>query len=82
MWGLYVENLSPWDHAVFDYSEFVEAGTQRLVAHLTGEVQGKASGAPVAWDYWQVLTFREGKVLRIEWFADRADALKAVGLEE
>jgi ketosteroid isomerase-like protein len=82
IYDLYVENLRPWDYAVFNYTEFMEAGTDRLVAHQTGELQGQASGAHVAWDYWQVGTFRDRKVLRIEWFADRADALKAVGLEE
>jgi ketosteroid isomerase-like protein len=79
---LYVENMWPWDQAVFDYSEFVQAGENRLVAHFAGAVQGKASGAHVAWDYWQVGTFRDGKVLRIEWFAGRAEALKAAGLAD
>jgi hypothetical protein len=32
--------------------------------------------------YWQVATFRNGKILRMEWFADRAEALEAVGLRE
>jgi hypothetical protein len=27
-------------------------------------------------------TFREGKVVRVAWLRTRADALKAVGLEE
>ena len=33
-------------------------------------------------NYWVVITFRDGKVLRDEWFADRAEALEAVGLSE
>ena len=31
---------------------------------------------------WVILTFREGKVLRDEWFTDRAEALEAAGLSE
>jgi hypothetical protein len=32
--------------------------------------------------YWPVSTFRDGKTLRTEWFAERADALEAVRLRE
>ena len=33
-------------------------------------------------DYWVVVTFREGKILRDHWFLDRAEALEAAGLRE
>jgi hypothetical protein len=46
------------------------------------ELRGSASGAPVAWGYWVVLTFRKGKVLRFEWFDERIEALEAAGLSE
>ena len=36
----------------------------------------------MVWSFWVVLTFRRGKVLRQEWFADRAEALEAAGLSE
>ena len=54
----------------------------KVVADMRREARGKASGASVAWSYWQVFTFRDGKALRFEWFADRAEALEAVGLRE
>ena len=82
IWDLYVGNMGPWDGAVFEYFDFIEAGANAVVAHFGGEVKGKASGAPVAWNYWQVGTFRDRKLIRIEWFADRAEALKSVGLAE
>jgi ketosteroid isomerase-like protein len=43
---------------------------------------GKTSGAGVAWSYWVVFTFRDGKVLSSEWFSDRREALEAAGLAE
>ena len=46
---------------------------------MSAEMRGKASGAKVAWGYWQVVTFRNGKPLRIEWFSERAEALAAFG---
>jgi len=82
IWDLYVGNMGPWDNAVFEYSDLIEVGANAVVAHFVGDVKGKASGTPVAWNYRQVGTFRDGKVVRIEWFADRAEAIKAAGLEE
>jgi ketosteroid isomerase-like protein len=46
------------------------------------EMRGKASGAGVVYDYWLVVTYRNGKALRAEWFADRAEALEAAGPSE
>jgi hypothetical protein len=34
------------------------------------------------WSYWVVVTFRNRKALRIEWFVDRREALEAAGLRE
>jgi ketosteroid isomerase-like protein len=41
--------------------------------------------SPLSWanqDYWIVVTIRDGKICRDEWFADRAEALEAAGLSE
>ena len=83
VWGFVVEGQDPWGEGStpFEYVELLDAG-DRIVAHMRREVRGKASGASVAWSYWQVGTFRDGKLVRIEWFADRAEALEAVGLSE
>jgi ketosteroid isomerase-like protein len=45
-------------------------------------VRGKTSGIEFAFDFWWVVTFRDGKALRSEGFAHRADALEAAGLGE
>ena len=45
-------------------------------------MRGRASGAQVEFNYWVVVTFRDGKILRDHWFTDRADALEAAGLSE
>lgn len=52
------------------------------MTHPEAEVQGKASGAPAVFSYWLVSTFRNGKLLRVEYFAERGEALEAVGLRE
>jgi ketosteroid isomerase-like protein len=81
---LAVEAQNAWDEesSPFEYVELIDAGNDRVVADMRGDVRGKASGASVAWRYWQVVTFRNGKALRIEWFGGRAEALKAAGLSE
>jgi ketosteroid isomerase-like protein len=69
-----------WDEGSYEWGELIEAGPDKLVSNQRRELRGSASGAPVAWAYWVVLTFRNGKVLRFEWFDERIEALEAAGL--
>jgi ketosteroid isomerase-like protein len=62
--------------------EFTDAGRDKVVAHQRNEGRGHASGAAVELDYWIVATFRDGKILRNEWFTDHAETLEAAGLRE
>jgi ketosteroid isomerase-like protein len=61
--------------------DFIDAD-DRVVVAVRVSGRGKASGAPVDARPFHVLAERGGKVTRIEWYATRAEALKAVGLEE
>lgn len=40
------------------------------------------SGVPVEDDYWLVYTFADGKIVRFEIYADRAQALSSAGLPD
>lgn len=82
VWDFYIEGNQPWEDSPFENEEVIDAGNDKVVVDMRREVRGKASGVSVAWRYWQVVTFRNGKALRIEWFADRAEAFEAAGLEE
>ena len=82
VWDFFVENQEPWEESPYEYLELIEAGNDKIVTHVRGQMRGKASGAGVAWSMWNVVTFRNGKVLRFEWFADRDQALEAAGLSE
>ncbi|MGC1815663.1 MAG: hypothetical protein WA696_16125 [Solirubrobacterales bacterium] len=44
--------------------------------------QGRESGVPIVVHFFEVLTIREGKVRKVEYFRHRADALEAAGLSE
>ena len=78
-WDFYVESQEPWEGAPFEVGELIDAG-DKVVAETLAQVRGKSSGAAVAWSYWHVVTFRDGKALRSEWFTERAEALEAAGL--
>jgi ketosteroid isomerase-like protein len=82
VWDFYVEAQDAWEEGSFQYVELIDTGNDTVVADMRRVAQGKASGASVAWRYWQVCTFRNGKALRIEWFAERVDALARVGQRE
>ena len=81
VWDFYIETTSLWDKRSVEYAEIMEVGDDKIVAELRQDVRGKASGVPVEWAFWQVVTLRKGRAIRIEFFPDRAEALSAVGLE-
>jgi ketosteroid isomerase-like protein len=78
IWDFYVQGSDPWEGgATYEYGELLEVGIDTIVGEVRGEVRGQASGASVTWSFWQVVKSRDGRALRIEWFADRAEALEA-----
>ena len=82
IWDFYMEFTAAWDEGSFELGETIDSGTDKVVANSRREARGRASGAGVEFSYWLVSTFREGKTIRLEWFAERADALEAAGLRE
>ncbi len=78
----WVEALDPdWERFEVDYEELRDLGERVLVfGHWRG--RGRASGVefenqPATWLY----EFKDGKIVRLQTFTDRADALAALGLD-
>ena len=65
-----------------DDAEIIDAGGDKVVAHRSARARGQTSGANVVFGYSCVTTFTEGKIVREQWFADRAEAFEAAGLSE
>lgn len=65
-----------------DDAEIVDAGGDKVVIHRGAQAQGRTSGAGVVFGYSVVGTFREGRIFREQWFADRSAAVEAAGLRE
>jgi ketosteroid isomerase-like protein len=81
-WDYYLEIFDAFESFPIDDAEVLDAGGDKVLLHYRRELSGAGSGAGVEFDAWGVFTIRGGKVLRVEWFADRAEALEAAGLSE
>ena len=82
VWDFIVGLTDAWEQDDFEMVEFIHAGDDKLVARYRRPVRGKASGVTDMLDYWTVGTFLLGRIVRQEWYANRADALEAAGLTE
>ncbi|HEY4429310.1 MAG TPA: hypothetical protein VGN08_14000 [Solirubrobacteraceae bacterium] len=64
-----------------DY-EFRPVGDDRLLVFNSIHARGRESGVELDWRIGMLADFRDGRLLRLKIFRDRAEALEAVGLEE
>ena len=63
-------------------AEFIDAGADKVLLQYRVDLRGRGSGAKVEWRRRCVVTIQKGRLLRAEWFSDRAEALEAAGLSE
>jgi ketosteroid isomerase-like protein len=76
------ERYEAWEKSVDECEELIDAG-DRIISVLTSRGQGRASGVEVKLQgYAAVWTIRDQKIIRVEWFPSREEALEAVGLRE
>jgi ketosteroid isomerase-like protein len=73
--------VQAFEQLTIEATELIDAGEKVVVAILQrGCPHGSQTTMEGRW--WQVITFRQGEIVRSELFADRAEALEAVGLRE
>ena len=82
IWDFYVEVTGAWEEGWAEVGEVIDAGADTVVANNRRDARGRMSGAGVEFSYWTVITYRNGRVARMEWFADRAEARGAAGLAD
>jgi ketosteroid isomerase-like protein len=81
MWRATIEWLRLWEEFHLTAEDFIEVDDQVVVlSHQTA--LGKLSGASVEKDGADVFTLNDGRIIRVESYWDRHEALKALGLEE
>jgi ketosteroid isomerase-like protein len=71
--------LEPWSRLTIEAEEITAAGDSVVVGVLQ-RAAGAGSGAPTELRYFQVWSFRGGKVIRLENLRGRSEALEAAGV--
>jgi ketosteroid isomerase-like protein len=70
-----------WDDYKVMPEEFVDMG-ERVVVTVRLGGRGRGSGVEIDARFYDVYTLRDGKVVRMDQFTERAEALAAVALSE
>jgi ketosteroid isomerase-like protein len=70
-----------WDDYQLDAEELIDAGSS-VVGVVRERGRGKGGGVPFDRRWAQVWTFSRGRIIRMEAFSEKAEALEAVGLWE
>jgi ketosteroid isomerase-like protein len=70
-----------WSHFTMEPEEFLDIG-ERVVMVFRMRATGLSSGVVLERQDAMLFTVRDGKVVRVDYYNDRAEALKAAGLAE
>ena len=73
--------LEVMEEPQIEAGEIIDAGDKVVVAiRISG--RGRGSGIDVEANWFHVVTARDDKAVRVEWYASRDEALEAAGLRE
>jgi ketosteroid isomerase-like protein len=72
---------APWSEFSLEPQEFLSAG-DRVVAVFAMTAIGRASGVTVERQDAMVFAFRDGQIVRLDYFNNRAQALEQAGITE
>jgi ketosteroid isomerase-like protein len=74
--------LEAWERVTIEALEVFAAGDS-VVAKVVQRAIGRESGiVPTEFEYFQVWSFRGGRVIRLDVIRDRDEALRAVGISD
>lgn len=80
--GRWLEDwAAAWSEYTMEPEEFLDAGDQ-VVAFILQKTTGQGSGIALERHDAMVVEVRDAKIVRHDYYNNRAQALKAVGLEE
>ena len=75
------ERRETWKSIRDECADLIDAG-DRVISEVVTHGRGRASEIEAEMKHYGVWTIRDGKVIRVEWFRQRAEALEAAGLSE
>jgi ketosteroid isomerase-like protein len=73
---------SVFDDYDYDAERLIDLGSGVVLALVTEEGRGKSSGVPVRQSFAGLYTVIDGKIARVTFFPNEAEALEAAGLRE
>ena len=76
---LHEEDLEVWEERRLEPEEFIDAG-DRVVVFLHEFRRGKGSGVAIEVDTAVIFDVRDGRVVRMQGYMDRNEALQTAGL--
>jgi ketosteroid isomerase-like protein len=77
----FLDYFATWERIELRADEFLDAGDNRVVVLWHEIAKGRASGITVETETGSINTLRDGKIAVVRPYMDRADALRAAGLE-
>ena len=80
--ALYRRYWGTWDEYSLEPTEIIDAGQDRVLVVQDEHGVGKGSGAPFERRWALLYTIREAKIVRIEHFSGREEALEAAATSE
>lgn len=81
-WAGTLEYLRAFADLHTEAERILDLGDDRVLVFSRQTARGKLSGAPIEHELGDLITLHDGKVVRCEFYWDRAESLKAAGLSE
>lgn len=78
----FVDYFETWERLEFRAERYIDAGEEDVVVFWHEVAKGRESGAVVETDTGTIQTVRDGKIVRVRSYMDRAEALRVAGLED
>jgi uncharacterized protein len=78
----FADYFEVWERMQMEAEKFIDAGGDDVVVFFHEVAKGRQSGAVVETRTGTVQTVRNGKIVRVRSYMDRAEALRAAGLPE
>jgi ketosteroid isomerase-like protein len=80
VWNFHVAFAESWGKASAPRPTEIRDLGEKLLVRLERSATGGASGIGVDYAMYGVVTFRDGRIARMEWFQTRSEAVEAAGL--
>jgi ketosteroid isomerase-like protein len=76
----FIDYFEVWERLEMRAEKFIDAGEEDVVVFWHEVAKGRESGVVVETDTGTVQTVRDGKIIRVRSYMDRAEALEVAGL--